>query len=329
MFKIVAMTGKNLRIVFMGTPDFAVASLARLVENGYNIVAVITAPDKPAGRGKKLTESAVKAYAVGKGLKILQPEKLKNPEFLEELRSFEADLQVVVAFRILPEVVWAMPRLGTFNLHASLLPQYRGAAPLNWAIINGETKTGVTTFLLDHQVDTGKILFQQETSVGEDDTVGDLHDRLMDMGAGLVLETVEALAQEDIQAVPQSELVTEKYLKPAPKIFKEDCKIDWSKKVHEVRNHIRGLSPHPTAWANLVHKKTGRTLPCKIFFAQPVIATAISPPGTIDSDDEVYLNVACANGWLEITDLQISGKKRLGASEFLRGFRNIEEYHFE
>ncbi len=323
------MTGKDLRIVFMGTPEFAVASLKALVEKGYQVAGVITAPDKPAGRGKKLTESAVKQYAVKQGLNVMQPEKLKDPVFLEELKALEADLQVVVAFRILPEVVWNMPRLGTFNLHASLLPQYRGAAPLNWAIINGETKSGVTTFLLDHQVDTGKILFQKETEISEDDTVGDLHDRLMEIGAGLVVETVEALSAGDVQAVPQTELVKEKYLKPAPKIFKVDCKIDWTKTTTEVRNLIRGLAPHPAAWANLVHKTTGRTVPCKIFFALPVIAEEAAAPGTIDSDGQAYLNVACADGWIEITDLQLSGKNRLKASSFLPGFRNISEYHFE
>jgi methionyl-tRNA formyltransferase len=323
------MTGKNLRIVFMGTPEFAVASLKALVENGYQVAGVITAPDKPAGRGKKMTESAVKQYSLQQGLNVMQPEKLKDPVFLEELKSLEADLQVVVAFRILPEVVWDMPRLGTFNLHASLLPQYRGAAPLNWAIINGETKSGVTTFLLDHQVDTGKILFQKETEISEDDTVGDLHDRLMEIGAGLVVETVDALSAGDVQAVPQAELVKEKYLKPAPKIFKEDCKIDWTKTTTEVRNLIRGLSPHPAAWANLVHKTTGRTIPCKIFFALPVIAEEVAAPGIIDSDGQAYLNVACNNGWIEITDLQLSGKNRLKASSFLPGFRNISEYHFE
>jgi methionyl-tRNA formyltransferase len=323
------MTGKELRIVFMGTPEFAVASLKALVENGYNVVAVITAPDKPSGRGKKLTEPAVKIYASDNGLPVLQPERLKNPEFLKELKSFNADLQVVVAFRILPEAVWNMPRLGTFNLHASLLPQYRGAAPLNWAIINGEKKSGVTTFLLDHNIDTGKILFRQETVIDENDTVGDLHDRLMEMGAAMVIKTIDALASGNVEAVPQAELVNEKYLKQAPKIFKEECKIDWSGKVQAVRNHIRGLSPYPAAWANLVHKETGRTLPCKIYFAQPVIAAGIQPAGTIDSDDETYLNVACGDGWLEITDLQLSGKKRLSASDFLHGFRQVYDYRFE
>lgn len=323
------MAGKNLRIVFMGTPGFAVASLKRLVENGYNVVGVITAPDKPAGRGKKLTESEVKKYAVEKGLKVLQPEKLKNPEFLEELKLLQADLQVVVAFRMLPEVVWNMPRLGTFNLHASLLPQYRGAAPLNWAIINGEPKTGVTTFLLDHKIDTGKILFYRKIKIGENDTVGNIHDRLMELGAGLVIETVDALAAGKVNPIPQAELMQEENIKHAPKIFKEDCKIDWAKNVETVRNLIRGLSPHPAAWCNLVHKETGRTVPCKIFFAQPVIAAETANPGTIDSDDETYLNVACGNGWLEITDLQLSGKKRLETSDFLRGFRRVYDYYFE
>ena len=323
------MTGKELRIVFMGTPVFAVISLKALVEKGYKVVGVITAPDKPAGRGKKLTESEVKKYAVEMGLKVLQPEKLKNPEFLEELKSLQSDLQVVVAFRMLPEAVWNMPRLGTFNLHASLLPQYRGAAPLNWAIINGENKTGVTTFLLDHKIDTGKILFRREVQIGNNDKVGDLHDRLMEIGAKLVLETVDSLAKGNVKPVPQSDILDEKKIKHAPKIFKEDCKIDWTKNVETVRNLIRGLSPFPAAWANLVHKENERTLPCKIYFAQAVITEETAKPGTIDSDDENYLNVACANGWLEITDLQLSGKKRLKTSDFLRGFRHIFEYHFE
>lgn len=323
------MRGKELRIVFMGTPGFAVASLKKLVENGYNVVGVITAPDKPAGRGKKLTESEVKKYAAEKGLKILQPEKLKNQVFLEELKSLQADLQVVVAFRMLPEVVWNMPRLGTFNLHASLLPQYRGAAPLNWAIINGETKTGVTTFLLDHEIDTGKILFQHEIEIGENDTVGDIHDFLMETGAELVRQTVDALAEGNAKPVPQSELIANDQIKHAPKIFKEDCKIDWSKNMQAVRNLIRGLSPYPAAWANLVHKESGRTLPCKIFFAQPVISEETALAGTIDSDDETYLNVACGDGWLEITDLQLSGKKRMNTTDFLHGFRKVFEFRFE
>jgi len=323
------MTGKELRIVFMGTPDFAVASLQALVENSYNVVGVVTAPDKPAGRGKKLTESAVKKYAVEKNIKILQPEKLKHPDFLEELKALKPDLQVVVAFRMLPEVVWAMPPLGTFNLHGSLLPQYRGAAPLNWAVINGETKTGVTTFLLDQKIDTGKILFRKQIKIEKNDTVGDIHDRLMEVGAKLVLKTVDALAKGKVKPIPQSELESDENSKPAPKIFKIDCKINWTKDVETVRNLIRGLSPHPAAWANLVHKGTGRTIPCKIFFAQSVISAETAAPGTIDSDDQSFLNVACGNGWLEITDMQLSGKKRMNAADFLRGFRNIMDYHFE
>lgn len=323
------MTGKDLRIIFLGTPGFAVASLKRMVEEGYNIVGVVTAPDKPAGRGKKLTPPPVKKFALEKGLNVLQPEKLKNPGFIEELKALDADLQVVVAFRMLPEVVWNMPRLGTFNLHASLLPDYRGAAPLNWAIINGETRTGVTTFLLDQKIDTGKILFREGIKIGKNDTVGDIHDKLMDIGAGLVTKTVDALAKGQVKPLPQSEIMPDKMVKLAPRIFKEDCKINWTKEVETVRNLIRGLSPYPAAWANLVNKESGRTIPCKIFFAQPVISTETASPGTIDSDDESWLNVACGNGWLEITDLQLSGKKRMRAADFLRGFRNILDFRFE
>ncbi len=323
------MTGKDLRIIFMGTPDFAVASLAALVENGYNVVGVITAPDKPAGRGKKLAESAVKKYALKNNLKVLQPEKLKNPDFINELKQLKSDLQVVVAFRMLPEVVWNMPKYGTFNLHGSLLPQYRGAAPLNWAVINGETKTGVTTFLLDHEIDTGKILFKKEISIGENDTVGDVHDHLMKIGAHLVLETVDAIASGNIQPIPQEKLVGEKEIKHAPKIFKEDCKIDWNKNTEEVRNLIRGLSPYPTAWSNLVNKETGEEIHVKIFFAQKVHPEAPGEMGSIESDNKNYLNVACKNGWLKLTDLQISGKKRMRTEEFLRGFQQIGEYYFK
>ena len=240
------MKAKALRIVFMGTPDFAVASLKALVVGGYDIVGVVTAPDKPAGRGKKLAQSAVKKYSLENNLKILQPIKFKNPDFLKELEALKADLQVVVAFRMLPALVWDMPRLGTFNLHGSLLPQYRGAAPLNWAIINGEAKTGVTTFLLDHEIDTGKILFREEIKIDENDTVGDIHDRLMEIGAGLVMKTVDALAAGNVKPIPQDKMVDEE-IKHAPKIFKEDCKIDWSKNLEIIRNLVRGLSPFPAA----------------------------------------------------------------------------------
>nr|WP_321358055.1 methionyl-tRNA formyltransferase [uncultured Draconibacterium sp.] len=323
------MQGKDLKIVFMGTPDFAVASLQALVEGGYNIVGVITAPDKPAGRGKKLHQSAVKVYAVEQGLKVMQPGKLKNPEFLDELRALEADLQVVVAFRMLPEVVWDMPRLGTFNLHGSLLPQYRGAAPLNWAVINGETQTGVTTFLLAHEIDTGKILFRKEIDIWENDTVGTIHDSLMGIGAKLVVETVDAIASGDYEAIPQEELVEAgEEIKHAPKIFKEDCKIDWSADVETVRNLIRGLSPYPTAWSTLKHKETGKEIATKIFMTMRVEDNKNTPPGTLESDGKNFIKVACTNGWLQITDLQIAGKKRMKVQDFLRGFQQIGEYTF-
>ncbi len=323
------MTGKDLRIVFMGTPDFAVASLKELVDNGYNIVGVITAPDKPAGRGKKLHQSAVKQYALEQGLHILQPEKLKNEAFLEELKALKTDLQVVVAFRMMPEVVWNMPRLGTFNLHGSLLPQYRGAAPLNWAVINGELKTGVTTFLLDQEIDTGKILFRKEIDIWENDTVETIHDTLMDIGAKLVVETVDALAEGNYEAIPQDELTDNIEIKHAPKIFKEDCKIDWSKDVEIIRNLIRGLSPYPAAWSTLKHKESGNEISTKIFFALQVEGTKNTAPGTIESDGKNFVKVACTNGWLQITDLQIAGKKRMKIQDFLRGFQQIGEYSFQ
>lgn len=323
------MKGKDIRIVFMGTPDFAVASLKALVDGGWNIVGVITAPDKPAGRGNKLNESAVKKYTVENNLRVLQPEKLKNPEFLTELQNLKADLQVVVAFRMLPEVVWNMPLMGTFNLHGSLLPQYRGAAPLNWAVMNGETKTGVTTFLLDHKIDTGKIIFKKETPIGENETVGDVHDRLMEIGAKLVVETVDAIAGGNIELIPQTELIDENKIKHAPKIFKEDCKIDWTKDTETIRNLIRGLSPYPTAWTNMVHKTTGNKIQSKLFFAKKVDSEEIGLPGTIETDRKTFINVACKNGWLQITDLQIAGKKRMKTDEFLRGFQQIGEFRFE
>lgn len=323
------MKSKNLRIVFMGTPDFAVASLQALVEGGYNVVGVITAPDKPAGRGKKLSESAVKKYADKKGLKVLQPEKLKNPAFIEELKALETDLQVVVAFRMLPEVVWNMPPLGTFNLHGSLLPQYRGAAPLNWAVINGETKTGVTTFLLDKEIDTGKILFKREIEIGENDTVGDIHDRLMGIGARLVTETVDALAIGDAQPIPQEELLQGEAVKHAPKIFKEDCKINWTNDTVKNRNLIRGLSPYPAAWSILVNKTTGKEILVKIFFAQKAELAKAAKPGTIETDKKSFFYVSCGNGWLQITDLQLAGKKRMKVADFLRGFPQVDDYFFQ
>jgi methionyl-tRNA formyltransferase len=322
------MNGKELRIVFMGTPDFAVASLKALVDGGYNVVGVITAPDKPAGRGNQLTQSAVKKYAAENNLYLLQPEKLKSPDFIAELQSLNADLQVVVAFRMLPESVWNMPRLGTFNLHGSLLPHYRGAAPLNWAVMNGETKTGVTTFLLDHEIDTGKILFKHEIEIGENDTVGDIHDRLMDIGSGLVLKTVDALATGEYKAIPQQELAAETEIKHAPKIFKDDCRVDWTKDSETARNLIRGLSPYPTAWSLLVNIESGEEIQTKIYFAEKAAVAEKANCGTIETDGKKSLFVACGNGWLNVTDIQLAGKKRMKTDEFLRGFQQIGKYKF-
>jgi len=321
------MGPKEIRIVFMGTPDFAVESLKALVENGYQVVAVITSPDKPAGRGRQLTESAVKKYAIQQNLRILQPEKLKNPEFISELESLKADLQIVVAFRMLPEVVWNMPPLGTFNLHASLLPQYRGAAPLNWAIINGETETGATTFLLSHEIDTGRIIFQEKLSIGENDTVGDLHDRMMEMGAGLVLKTVDAIAEGNLEPVDQEELIGQSVrIKQAPKIFKEDCRIDWTKDTESVRNLIRGLSPYPAAWTDLEHSGKSEVLTAKIFAVTCENSSMPAAPGTLRTDGKKFLKIACPDGWLSVTDIQLSGKKRMKIEELLRGFHDLGEW---
>jgi len=321
------MLSKEIRIVFMGTPDFAVESLKALVENGYKVVGVITAPDKPAGRGRQLSESAVKKFAVENGLKVLQPEKLKNPEFIAELDSLKADLQIVVAFRMLPEMVWDMPPMGTFNLHASLLPQYRGAAPLNWAIINGETETGVTTFLLSHEIDTGRIIYQEKVAIGENDTVGDLHDRMMLVGSRLVLQTVDALAENKVEPVDQEKLIDQQEkIKPAPKIFKEDCRIDWTKDVEMIRNLVRGLSPYPAAWTELEHREKKEIMNAKIFSVSKEISGLTEAPGTISSDGKKYLKIACADGWLSVTDIQLSGKKRMKTEELLRGFHDLENW---
>lgn len=304
----------NLKIVFMGTPDFAVASLDALVQAGYDIVGVITAPDKPAGRGLQLNQSAVKQYAVSKGLRLLQPEKLRNPEFLAELSSLKADLQVVVAFRMLPEAVWSMPPLGTINVHASLLPNYRGAAPINWAIINGEKESGVSTFKLQHAIDTGNILFSATVPIREDETAGELHDALMQTGASLLIKTVAAIATGNPEGTPQAHL-DESTLKHAPKIFKEDCKIDWNKPVAQAYNLIRGLSPYPTAWTVL----QGKTL--KIFKATKEIAAHNMAPGEVVTDHKTYLKFAADGGYVAVEEIQLEGKKRMGVQEFLRGFR--------
>jgi methionyl-tRNA formyltransferase len=318
---------KNLRIVFMGTPEFAVESLKALVENGYQVVGVITAPDKPAGRGLKVTETAVKQYAVHQGIPVLQPEKLKNTEFLEQLAGLKPDLQVIVAFRMLPEVVWNLPPLGTFNLHASLLPQYRGAAPLNWAIINGETETGLTTFLLDQEIDTGKILLQEKESIAPDDTVGDLHDRMMAKGARLVMKTVDALAEGNVQPVRQDDVhIPSPILKPAPKLTRETMRINWMQSCEKIRNLIRGLSPYPVAWTILKNKETGQETEMKVYFAEKELVNHEKIPGTILSDGKKYIKVACADGWVSLTDLQLAGKKRMRVEEFLRGAKDVGKY---
>lgn len=321
------MNGKDLRIVFMGTPEFAVASLQALVENGYQVVGVITAPDKPSGRGQLMNETAVKQYATNQGLKILQPEKLKSTEFIEELKSLKADLQVVVAFRMLPEAVWDMPRLGTFNLHASLLPKYRGAAPLNWAIINGDTESGVTTFKIEHEIDTGNIIFQEKVDITSDDNVEVLHDKLMEIGSALVLKTVDALATGDIEMISQETLIKKGYLpSPAPKIFKEDCLINWNKDALSLKNLIRGLSPYPTAWTKMINIANGTEIPLKIFRTEAENVAYDVEPGSIYSNGKTYLKIGCLKGWLSIKELQLAGKKRMNVEDFLRGFPSITQY---
>ena len=304
----------------MGTPEFAVPSLDKLLQAGYNVVAVITAPDKPAGRGMNMGQSAVKKYASDKGLKILQPEKLKAPDFLEELRSLKADLQVVVAFRMLPEVVWNMPPMGTINLHASLLPQYRGAAPINWAIINGEKETGATTFKLQHQIDTGNILLQEKIVIGEDETAGELHDRMKEIGADLLVKTVKGLSEETLKDMPQEGLTTDNLqlatqLKHAPKLSTETSKINWNKSVDEVYNLIRGLSPYPAAFTLL----NGKTL--KIYKAKKEIIPIKVSEREYETDKKTFLKFACNNGYVSITELQLEGKKKMSVEEFLRGFK--------
>ena len=304
-----------MRIVFMGTPEFAVASLDALLQAGSNVVAVITAPDKPAGRGQKLSESAVKQFALAKGLPVLQPEKLKDPAFLAELSALKADLQVVVAFRMLPEVVWNMPPKGTINLHASLLPHYRGAAPINWAIMNGETESGVTTFFLKHEIDTGDVLFAERVEILDTDTAGHLHDKLMATGASLLVHTVQAIAKGAYNEQPQAALVNGQDIKHAPKIFKEDCLINWNFSARQVYNHIRGLSPYPTAYTMLNDKVF------KIFAARLDDTAPNTAPGTFVTDNKTYLKFACTNGFISVTDVQLEGKKRMGIEEFLRGVR--------
>lgn len=302
-----------MRIIFMGTPEFAVASLDALLQAGFNIVAVVTVPDKPAGRGQKLNESAVKKYATEKGLPVLQPDKLRDPDFLEQLRSYKADLQVVVAFRMLPEVVWNMPSKGTINLHASLLPDYRGAAPINRAVMNGEKQSGVTTFLLQHEIDTGNILFSETVAIGDDETAGELHDKLMLVGAELLVKTVKAIESGKYEPKPQAE--TGKPATHAPKIFKEDCLINWHQSVINVYNHIRGLSPYPAAYT-LFQNKTLKIYRASLLQEEPKIG-----PGEFISDGKTFIRFACTDGFIDVKELQLEGKKKMGVEEFLRGYR--------
>lgn len=304
-----------MRIIFMGTPEFAVASLEALLKAREHVVAVVTAPDKPAGRGQRIQQSAVKQFALVKGLPVLQPEKLRNKKFLAQLETFRADLQVVVAFRMLPEAVWSMPPLGTVNLHASLLPQYRGAAPINHAVMNGETESGVTTFLLQHEIDTGNILFSERVPIGPDDTAGDLHDKLMGVGAALLVKTVRAIASGMVTATSQETLSTGVELKHAPKIFKEDCLIDWHQSIDHVHNLIRGLSPYPTAFTTL----DGKIL--KIFKASKEKRHPTYAPGTCLTDGKSILKFACQDGYIHALVLQFEGKKMMDVATFLRGYR--------
>lgn len=308
-----------MRIIYMGTPDFAVEPLKRLVEANYDIVAVVTMPDKPIGRHHDtLQSSPVKQYAVGQGIPVLQPEKLKDEEFLEQLRSYKADLQVVVAFRMLPQVVWGMPPKGTFNLHAALLPQYRGAAPINWAVINGDKETGVTTFFLDEQIDTGRIILQERCPIHDTDNVGDVHDRLMHIGSDLVLRTVELIEKGEAKSTPQEQFMTDEPLRPAPKIFKDTCRIDWTKSLDAIYNFVRGMAPYPASWTNLV-TSDGKKQVMKIYAAHREVGTTDLPCGSIDTDGRNYLRVAADGGWLHLDTIQLAGKKRMPAADFLRG----------
>lgn len=310
------MDKKDIRIVYMGTPDFAVESLRALVEGGYNVVAVVTMPDKPAGRGHQLQYSAVKQYALSVGLPIMQPERLKDENFLAELKSYSADLQIVVAFRMLPEVVWNMPRLGTFNLHASLLPQYRGAAPINWAVMNGDTETGATTFMLQHEIDTGNIILQERIPIADDENVGSVHDRLMVMGAQLVTRTVDTIIEAEnrgveLPTIPQDNSLE---LRPAPKIFKDTCAINFAQTAEQIRNHVRGLSPYPAAW---ISEMPANHPLAEVLRGAKVYKAAI----TKHAEQKGHIIVPCADGYIDLLELQLPGKKRMDAAALLNGIR--------
>jgi methionyl-tRNA formyltransferase len=306
----------DLRIIFMGTPEFAVASLEALLTSGANVVGVVTAPDKPAGRGMQLQQSAVKKYALNKHLHILQPEKLKDPLYIEEIKRLHADLQVVVAFRMLPEMVWSMPPLGTVNVHGSLLPQYRGAAPINWAIINGESYTGITTFKLKHEIDTGNILMAEKIEIGPDENAGELHDRMKIKGAALLVKTLKNISEQKLHETPQEQMASPAIMiRHAPKIFTSTCLIDWTNPLDQIFNLIRGLSPHPGAFTYLDEKKV------KIFKAEKIYSSPEHEPGKYDTDAKTYLHFACRDGYIKVSELQIEGKKKLQIKEFLKGYR--------
>lgn len=323
------MKKEDLRIVYMGTPEFAVESLKALVEGGYTIVGVITMPDKPVGKHQStLQASPVKQYALSQGLTVLQPEKLKDEVFLSQLKSLQPDLQIVVAFRMLPEVVWNMPRFGTFNLHGSLLPQYRGAAPINWAVINGETETGVTTFFLTHEIDTGKIILQKRIPILDTDNVGIVHDKLMKVGAGLVVETVDMILSDQVKAISQEQFYADiPQLHPAPKIFKQTCRINWNQSNKKVYDFIRGLSPYPSAWTEM-KSKDGKSAVLKIYETEKHPANHKYNVGTLLSDNKSYIDVAVPDGYIRLLSIQLAGKKRLNITDFLNGFKQIENYTF-
>ncbi|CAM3712206.1 methionyl-tRNA formyltransferase [Sphingobacterium prati] len=304
-----------MRIIFMGTPDFAVASLEALIQSGEQVVAVVTVPDKPAGRGQKIQESAIKIYATQHHIPVLQPVKLRDEAFLAELKNYQADLQVVVAFRMLPEVVWNMPKYGTINVHASLLPQYRGAAPINHAIINGEKESGVTTFLLQHEIDTGNILLAEKVDIRETDTAGNLHDNLMHAGARTLLQTIKELKAGTLQPKSQDDIVPTTALKHAPKIFKDDCKINWDQSTDVVYNFIRGLSPYPTAFTTLNDKVL------KIYKTEKEKMATVTVPGTVETDQKNYLKFATQDGYISVSELQLEGKKKMNVVDFLKGYR--------
>jgi len=309
----------QLRIVFMGTPDFATESLKRLVENDYNVVGAVTVPDRPAGRGQKIKFSSVKEYAISQNLKVLQTEKLKNPQFIDELKSLKADLFVVVAFRMLPEIVWKIPSKGTFNLHGSLLPNYRGAAPINWAVMNGDKETGVTTFFIEKDIDTGNIIFQEMANIAADDNAGVLHDKLMQIGSKLVCKTIDAIANSTVPNIKQEGVATQ-----APKIFKDTCQINWSKDIHSIHNHIRGLSPYPGAWTTLSDGKN-----VKVYKSSKEVSLHKVKIGNILTDGKSHLKVAVQGGFICLEEIQLAGKKRMYISDFLRGFQTNESLNVQ